>query len=198
MRRSSRTSVHLKVRYEKAHEYVVEYADNLSAGGLFLAGAVHLEALAHVNVEIELPGFGSFRVKAQVAHVLTEELAKSLGRAPGAGLAIVRAPEGFEQATRRYLELLGQRADRLVLVGHSGIARIIGDAGYRVEMVPAADALVAFIARADEHVIGVVVAPEDLEAYVASASVAGAGDLVMAMKGKSEVDSVLSKLDESV
>ena len=114
-RSSARFRVHLSVRYEIAHEFVREYAENLSRDGLFITGAQDLELLQEVAVEIGLPGFQSFRVRAEVAHIFDEEHAAPLGRVAGAGLAITRAPPGFQDALTGYLHRLGKRADATVL-----------------------------------------------------------------------------------
>lgn len=196
-RGSMRYRVHLAVRYGVAADYVREYAENLSKGGLFIAGASALKPLQHINVEVALPGFGKFRLKCEVAHVLTEEMAERYGQKPGAGLAIVSGPPDYEDALMRYLHRLGRRADCMVLTGHDGIHKILGDAGYQVQSAPAPDQLAAAIARAESDVVGVVVAEQQGEAYKAAATAAGAGDdMVLVMGNAAHADQILTALDE--
>jgi hypothetical protein len=196
-RESARYRVHLAVRYGVAAEFVREYAENLSNGGLFIAGASGLEPLQEVGVEIELPGFGKFRLKCQVAHVITEEAGAKYGHKPGAGLAILAGPRGYKDALMRYLQRLGRRADHLVLCGHQGISKVLGDAGYKVQRAPAPDGLAATIADSDAPVIAVVVDQQQGAAYAAAANAAGAGpELVLTMASAAAADSLLADLDE--
>jgi hypothetical protein len=198
VRSSNRFAVHLQVRYQSARAFVQEYAENLSAGGLFIGGAGDLEPLQEVAVEIELPGAGVFRVVAQVAHVMDAATAARMGRSPGAGLAIIKSPPGFSEALSAYLARLGRRADHLVLCGHDGIAGVLAEAGYRVATAPPPADLVRAIAGSQLPVVGVVVAGERAAAYRAAAAGAGAPDLVHVMDSAAEVDRLLARLDDAL
>jgi hypothetical protein len=156
-RTSSRHRVHLSVRYSVATEFVREYAENLSHGGLFVTGTGFM-SLQEVEVELEMPGAGRFRVTAEVAHIITEEAGAAIGHRPGAGLAITKSPPGFKDALTSYLHRLGRRADKVVMTSHEGIAKLMGDAGYRVVQAPPPDGLVEAMATAEDAVIAVVVA----------------------------------------
>ncbi len=123
----------MAVRFSSAAEFVTEYAENLSVGGLFLRQGHKLEPLSLVTVQISLPGIGNFEVTAKVAHVLDEETAKKFGREPGAGLQLTKVPDGFEDALLAYLGRLGKRRDCLVLVSEDETRKFVEDAGYRVE-----------------------------------------------------------------
>lgn len=132
-RQHTRHETVLAVRFVKAAEFVMEYAENLSAGGLFVRQAHKLEALSEVTVEIELAGFETFQVKARVAHVLGEEMAAKMGRQPGAGLQLVDVPPGFEAALTSYLARLGKRRDYLLLAEDPNCVSMLSEAGFRVE-----------------------------------------------------------------
>jgi hypothetical protein len=188
----------MRVRYQSARAFVEEYAENLSAGGLFIAGATDLEPLQEVPVELELPGAGMFRVVTQVAHVMTTEMAAKLGRSAGAGVAVIKAPPGFQEALSAYLMRLGRRADHLVLCGHDGIGAILAEAGYQVATAPPPAELAAAIARSKVPVVGVVVASERAPAYRAAAARAGAADVVHEMNTASEADKLLVRLDDAL
>jgi Tfp pilus assembly protein PilZ len=194
-RRDARYRVHLQVRYGVAKDFVVEYAENLSKGGLFIAGAQALAPLQEVTVEIELPGYGRFRVVGEIAHVMDAETAERFGRTAGAGLAITKAPEGFDEALGSYLHRLGSRADHLVLVGDEAYGPPLRDAGYQVEPAPAPEAVAALIARSDIGVIGLVVPRAAVERYAAAAAAAGAGDIVIGVDEPPAMEKVLLRLD---
>ncbi len=123
----------MAVRFATAEEFVTEYAENLSVGGLFLRQGHYLEPLKVISVRISLPGLGDFEVRARVAHVLDTETAKKYGREPGAGLQLVETPDGFDEAMMEYLGRLGKRRDCLVLVSDAATLKFLEEAGYRVE-----------------------------------------------------------------
>jgi hypothetical protein len=132
-RKHERHDTVMAVKFATAEEFVTEYAENLSVGGLFLRHGHTLAPLSVVTVQLDLPGFGKFEVKAKVAHVLDEETAKRYGREPGAGMQMVETPEGFDEALMSYLGRLGKRRDCLVLVSELAALEFLKAAGYRVE-----------------------------------------------------------------
>lgn len=195
-RRSSRYRVHLSVSYASASEFVREYAENLSAGGMFVVGAAGLSPLEEVQVAVSLPGYGTYKVLAEVCHVIPAEMARQINHAPGAGLQIKQAPDGFDQALSGYLMRLGQRADHTVLATSAEVREVIADAGYKVAPAPDAGGLVMTVARAESPVLAVLVRPGELAGYREAATAAGDPELVIACEGVREVDSVLAALDE--
>ncbi len=129
-RKHERHSTVRAVRFVSAQDFVTEYAENLSAGGIFIRQAHQLEPLSEITIHIDLAGYDSFKVKAQVAHVLSEEMAAKMGRAPGAGLQLTSVPDGFEDALRSYMARLGRRRDYLVLTDQEGCTQKLADAGF--------------------------------------------------------------------
>jgi len=186
------------VRFARAREFVTEYAENLSKGGLFVKGAQDLEALQVVEVDIALPGYGNFRVKAEVAHLIDAESAVSFGRSAGAGLAITERPDGFDEALSLYLQRLGRRADAMVMVASETFGLLLAAAGFQVRAVPVAGEVVAAIARAPVPVIGVVVPHDQVTEYERTVAMAGAGDIVIGMGSADDFDEVLVRLDEEL
>lgn len=132
-RKHERQHTVLAIRFVSATEFVTEYAENLSVGGLFVRQAQNLEPLSEITVHIDLAGFDTFKVKARVAHVMDEEMAARMGRSPGAGLQLTEVPSGFEQALSGYLARLGRRRDFLVLAEAPGCVKLLEEAGFRVE-----------------------------------------------------------------
>ena len=123
----------LAVRFVSAADFVIEYAENLSAGGLFVRQAHGLEPLSEVTVQIELAGFDTFKVKAKVAHIMDEAMAARLGRSPGAGLQLIDVPPSFTKALSGYLARLGRRRDFLILAEDAACVGMLGEAGFRVD-----------------------------------------------------------------
>lgn len=132
-RQHTRHATELQVRFTSASEFVIEYAENLSAGGLFVRQAHGLAPLSEVQVQIALPGFGQYTVKARVAHVMDEETATRYKRHPGAGLQLTETPEGFQIALTAYLHRLGRRRDSLVLVEEAACLSMLSSAGFRTK-----------------------------------------------------------------
>jgi Tfp pilus assembly protein PilZ len=191
--RAARYRVYLSVRYETAADFVREYAENLSRGGLFIRGARGLRRHGEMVVEVELPGFGAYQLRAEVVHVITEAMAAEHGRTAGAGLAIREAPEGFEEALAAYLVRLGRRADSQVLAADDRLARLLAAAGYRVSAAPPPAGLAAAIERRERPIVGVVVPQDRVVVYRHAAG--RSADLVLAMDEPGQIDEVLVHLD---
>jgi hypothetical protein len=183
------------VRYETAADFVREYAENLSRGGLFVRGAAGLNVDRDVMVEIDLPGYGAYQVRAEVMHVISGEMADKHGRAPGAGLAIREAPAGFEEALSGYLVRLGRRADALVYAVGDEAVRLLVAAGYQVQPVDSPDALAEVLDRKAAPVTGVVVPEPELESYRRTARDTASKELLVGMHGPEELDEILVRLD---
>lgn len=194
-RRAARYRVHLSVRYETAADFVREYAENLSRGGLFIRGARGMSRHGEVVVEIELPGLGAWQVRAEVVHVITPEMAAEHGRAAGAGLAIREPPDGFEEALSSYLERLTRRADSLVLAGAEPAGRLLVAAGYQVAAVASPEAIDDLLGAEGDQArpVGLVVPAAALDAYRAAAG--ERVPLVVAMDDARQLDEVLVQLD---
>ncbi len=197
-RKQTRYRVHLTVRFETALEFVTEYAENLSHGGLFVRGAHHLELNREVPVQMEVPGYPPFKVVARVAHILTPEIAEALKRKAGAGFHIVRGPRGFQEAIRTYLTRLGRRRDCGVLAGDHHIAGALEAAGYRTQIVPTAQDLVLAMEEMEVKGLGVVVRHSARFEYAQAAGVLGETDFVYGIENLEEVDELLPVFDEKL
>ena len=129
-RPNSRATPHLSVRFLSATEFVSQYADNLVRGGLFVRNAESLTPLEEVAVDLYLPGFKCFRLKARVTHVVDETKAEAYGSPVGAGLELSDPPASFTKALLVYLARLGDRGDQLVLVAGCDCMALLESAGY--------------------------------------------------------------------
>lgn len=189
--------VRLAVRFVDARDYVIEYAENLSRGGLFVAGAQHLEPLEQVTIRVDLPGFGAYEVECRVAHTLSEERAAKLGRHPGAGFAIMAAPDGFEEALSQYLLVLGRRRDATVVAADDGAADLLASAGYRVERARSPESIVAAV-EARARPLAIVVPQAEAPEYRAALAATPVADLVVAIGDEGPTDALLNALDQRI
>lgn len=195
-RSNERFRCHLSVSFQSADDFVVEYVENLSRGGVFVRAAYNLSLGQEVSLEIELPGFDRFQVAAKVAHLVSPEQAKVRGGAPGAGLQIVTAPDGFTHALGVYLERLGQRKKYTVLVYDDECLGLLEDAGFTAHPLPPIDDLQAVCNADGVTVVGIVV-PGMLHAtYQECAATFGVGRVVHVIDYLEEFDGLLVKLDE--
>ena len=194
-RRHERYATRLVVRYNKAAEFVVQYTENLSIGGVFVAGARDIELLQEIDVEIELPGQPTWRVRAKAVFVVDEATAATQGRVAGVGMEITRKPPGFEDALLGYLLRLGRRRDFAVMVGGVPGADRIADAGYRTLPLEDVSTFVNALVNASVPIIGVVVPPSSFAVYEALARTNGAGDIVFVASSVDDVVDIVARID---
>ncbi|HKE14373.1 MAG TPA: PilZ domain-containing protein [Kofleriaceae bacterium] len=194
-RTAARYRVFLSVRYEVAADFVREFAENLSRGGLFIRGARGLSRRRDVQVEIDLPGYGHYQVLADVAHVISDEQAREHGRTAGAGLSIRETPAGFDEALSGYLLRLARRADSIVLAAEEEAARLLHAAGYQVRAMTTADRLDALVEGCELPLVGVVVPDDRLAEFTAAARGGKAAELLVPIQAGRRIDEVLVRLD---
>jgi Tfp pilus assembly protein PilZ len=186
--------VRLAVRYTNAHQFVADYVQNLSAGGLFIAGANQLPLQTETDVSIELPGQGSWTVRAKVVFIIDDENARRSSRRPGAGMQIVGKPAGFDDALLGYLLRLGRRRDHGVMVGEVPGIRHVTDAGYRVIALEPPDEAAATAADALVQLVAILLPPDQVGAYRQALGERGES-LVYAVDREDEVHDVLARID---
>ncbi|MFH2008885.1 MAG: PilZ domain-containing protein [bacterium] len=197
-RQQQRYRVHLSVRFETALEFVTEYAENLSRGGLFVRGAHNLELNAEIPIRMEIPGYEDFPVVAKVVHVITPAMAEAIGRKPGAGFQISKGPKGFLQALRDYLSKLGRRRDVTVFASDEKIGGVLEGAGYQVQVVPEAHRVIAAMTTVKAPLIGLVATRDVLDHYAAVAASVGMTESVYGIDHLEEIDELFSKLDKQL
>jgi len=165
-RRHPRYATRLAVRYSNAEQFVTDYVENLSAGGLFIAGAHQLPISTETDVQVELPGQGSWTVRAKVQFLVDPTAALATGRKAGAGMQIISKPPGFDDALLGYLLRLGRRRDHAVMVGEGVIgAPLFVDAGYRVLPLESEDEVAFALANGDAAIVAIVLSPSLVQAY---------------------------------
>ncbi len=195
-RKHERHATVLAIRFVVAAEFVTEYADNLSAGGLFVRQAHNLEPLSEVIVHMDLAGFDSFKVKARVAHVIDGETAARVGRQPGAGLQLTEVPPGFEEALSSYLARLGRRRDFLVLAEGGLCTKLLEDAGFRAQETE--PGMVTEQSLSGSAVLAVVVSKESSEVFRDVLSVSPRPVPVIGCHCEIDEEPLLAELDRLV
>ena len=198
MRKETRYRVHLNVRYQVAGEFVKEYAENLSSGGLFVRGASKLQDGDTVHVQVDLPGFMTVTVEAIVVHVLSPAAAHGTGRNPGVGLCLVGMDRDMESVFHDYLLRLHRRVEFAVMVQHDDWKPLLTAAGFTVIGTPALERFGDAFCRAPLPVIGVLVGRADHGAYAREAAQHGFTGIVPRIHFTEELDDVLAALDHEI
>ena len=194
MRRHPRYGVHLAVRYTNAEDFVNDYVENLSAGGLFIAGANQLPLSTETDVFIELPGQGHWTVRAKSVFIIDAEAAARMGRRAGAGFEIVDKPPGFDDALLGYLLRLGRRREHAVMVGEVPGVSLVTDAGYRVLPLESEDEVAIALANDDDKIVAIIVQPALVKPYRDRLGEKGKS-LVFAASTDDEVIDILARVD---
>jgi hypothetical protein len=177
--------VHLRVSYKRGDQVVEKFAENLSKGGMFLNHAEDLVVGELVQIEIELPKHGVFRVNADVKHVISG----------GAGLQLKSPPGAFATVLAAYLARLDGRTTAKVFVDGEPWRRLLTEAGYRVLPLPPPNALVQVVG--DARTVGLLAPPDAVEAYRSALAFLGhERSLVLAVDDQLPVEPVLVWLDE--
>jgi hypothetical protein len=192
-RKSPRYDVHLVVKYTSAAEFVADYVENLSDGGLFVAGATLPVGEEH-DVEIVLPGQGEWIVRARVVFVRTAEEAAQTEMSAGAGLQITTKPEGFDDALLGYLLRLGRRRDFTVMAASVPGDKVLERSGYQI--IPLADPTsIARMAEENPQFAGIVVVASEVEAYRELLRGSGLAERVFGVGKASEILDVIARID---
>ncbi|MBS2021067.1 MAG: PilZ domain-containing protein [Deltaproteobacteria bacterium] len=102
-----RFPVRFRVRFSTAFDFVTEYAENISAGGLFIETLDPPELTRAVSVVLELPDGGTpISAIAIAVHRVTLERSKVTGEQPGCGVQFIDTSDGFRERIDSYIEQL--------------------------------------------------------------------------------------------
>ena len=84
------------VRFSTVQDFVLEYAANISAGGVFVHTVEPLPLQTVVSIEMQLPGSDApVSAKGMVVHRVTADDAAQRGTLPGMGVQFVEASDEF-------------------------------------------------------------------------------------------------------
>lgn len=102
-----RHNARFAVRFATVQDFVLEYAANISAGGVFVSTSDPPPLETVVRVEMELPGAGgSVPARALVVHRVTEAEARERGTTPGMGVQFIDADDGFRERVDAAIEFI--------------------------------------------------------------------------------------------
>jgi uncharacterized protein (TIGR02266 family) len=109
-----RYAARFKVRFADALDFIDQYADNISRGGLFIETLDPPELERSVSVVLELPDGGApISAAALVVHQVTFEDASRFGERPGCGVQFLDTSDGFHERIEGYLEKLANTPEEL-------------------------------------------------------------------------------------
>jgi type IV pilus assembly protein PilZ len=95
------------VRYESRAQFLTEYTENLSQGGMYLVTDQPLEPGSPIEAQLEIPGFDRpIELKGKVAYRLDPEKARETGRAAGVGVQFMELDPEARAHLRQYLRRL--------------------------------------------------------------------------------------------
>jgi uncharacterized protein (TIGR02266 family) len=93
------------VRFGTVQDFVLEYAANISAGGVFVQSDDPLPLKSIVRVEMELPGGGpAVPARGVVVHRVTSDEAKARGVMAGMGVQFLDADDEFRRRIDEAIE----------------------------------------------------------------------------------------------
>src|SRR5712671_2500462 len=106
-----RVETRFGVRFGNVQDFVLEYAANISAGGVFVHTENPPELHAVVAVTMELPDGGKpVEAKGVVVHRVSAQDAKARNTPPGAGVQFVDSTDEFRERIDRAIEFILKRS----------------------------------------------------------------------------------------
>lgn len=100
-----RHTARFAVRFSTVQDFVLEYAANISAGGVFVQTQRPPPLKSVVRVEMELPGSNeTCPARGVVVHRVTPEEARERGTIPGMGVQFVDADDRFRERIDRAID----------------------------------------------------------------------------------------------
>jgi len=108
VRKFPRITAQIKVKFKTAEDFVREYADNISFGGMFIKGKTDLPVRSKIEITFELPNEEEIKVIAEIVHVVTEDRLKLINgdRVEGFGIQFVEFLDDGEEKLWKYFESL--------------------------------------------------------------------------------------------
>ena len=101
-----RVSARFAVRFATVQDFVLEYAANISAGGVFVQTWEPPALETVVRVEMELPGSGPVQARGRVVHRVSREDAVRRGTTPGMGVQFIEATDEFREKIDSAIEYI--------------------------------------------------------------------------------------------
>lgn len=102
-----RFEVYHRVRFKSGKQFLTEYTENLSRGGMFVASNKPLEPGSLIEAEIEVEGIEQpLKVEGRVAYRLDSEEAQKVGRSGGMGVQFVDLSPEVQARLHQYIQRL--------------------------------------------------------------------------------------------
>jgi type IV pilus assembly protein PilZ len=102
-----RVEARFGVRFGNVQDFVLEYAANISAGGVFVQTENPPELHSAVTVTMELPDGGSpVEARGLVVHRVSVQDAKARNTPPGAGVQFIDSSDEFRERIDRAIEFI--------------------------------------------------------------------------------------------
>ena len=137
LRHHERFDTCLEVRFRNFPELLVEFASNISRGGLFAKTYTPPAVRARVRLVVHLPNGEDVETDAEVMHVVTVEDALARGLLPGAGLSFVTQNAEFDGRIAALIDRYRARKPRVLVVDDDALFRAsVGDALAEAGMDP--------------------------------------------------------------
>ncbi len=102
-----RFEVYHRVRFASGEDFLTQYTENLSRGGMFLATKEPLKQGESIKAHLEIPGIPEpLEVEGRVAYKLGEKEAQSAGRRSGVGIQFVNLTAETKARLHHYIQRL--------------------------------------------------------------------------------------------
>ena len=100
-----RHAARFQVGFSSNQEFVLEYAENISAGGVFVQTEQPMELESIVTVSLRLPGNEvPVEAKGVIVHCVSKEDAARIGKHAGIGVQFLDSSDEFREAIDKAIE----------------------------------------------------------------------------------------------
>lgn len=105
------------IRFRDAEDFLVQYTENISSGGVFIRTNNPPEVGTQLRMSLELPGTRTaLPVTGEITFVVTPEQGQISGRTPGCGVRFKEVDPGTTQVLEQYVDSLSQKSRGSVLL----------------------------------------------------------------------------------
>jgi len=111
VRKKPRVAERIEIQFKTAEDFVREYTENISQGGMFIRGLTDLPLGARIELVMKLPGQeGEVKALAEIVHVLDQAKVSLVNgkSSPGSGVQFIQFMGDGETRLRSYLQKAGR------------------------------------------------------------------------------------------
>ncbi len=106
----------LDVEFETGAEFAVEYASNISKGGMFVRCQKPPALRSKINIHMKLPSDKHITLQAEVVHVVPPELSSQMNMPVGVGVQFTNLSPEVREQIEGMLAQFEQRAPKVLIV----------------------------------------------------------------------------------